>query len=111
MSLLASSSSTSTVVSALPASTGLQCFNYDELPKAFVYGKRTQPGQVCAQGPFELTGAVFKPQGLQALLRIDAADVNDGPVNVDDVIGGGVADQLFNAAGQHPLGAECLDER
>jgi AraC-like DNA-binding protein len=84
--------------SALPASTGLQCFNYDELPKAFVYGKRTQPGQVCAQGPFELTGAVFKPQGLQALLRIDAADVNDGPVNVDDVIGTGVADRLFNAA-------------
>ena len=47
----------------------------DDIPNAFVYGKRTHPGQLVARAPFELTGVVLRPQALYTLLRIDPADV------------------------------------
>jgi AraC-like DNA-binding protein len=83
--------------SVLRRSNGSACFNGDDPPKAFVYGKRTRPGQLIAKGPFELTGLVFRPQGLQALLKVDASHVNNGPVDVDNVFRTRIADQLLNA--------------
>lgn len=69
----------------------------NELPNAFVYGKRTQPAQLLARGTFELTGAVFRPESLPALLRVDPADINNGPVNVGDLFARHLEDQLLSA--------------
>jgi AraC-like DNA-binding protein len=83
--------------SVLRRSNGLQRFNSADPPDVFVYGKRTRPGQLFARGPFELTGAVFRPQALQTLLKVDPRRVNNGPVNVDDVLPTKLADRLLNA--------------
>jgi len=69
-----------------------------EIPRAFVYGKRTRPGKLIARGPFDLTGVVFRPHALRALLRINPVEVNNGPVNVDDLFAFKLADELLNAA-------------
>jgi AraC-like DNA-binding protein len=69
-----------------------------DIPRAFVYGKRTRPGRLLAHGPFELTGVVFRPQGLHGLLKIDPAEVNNGPVEVDDLFASRLGEQLVNAA-------------
>jgi AraC-like DNA-binding protein len=47
-------------------------------PTSFVYGKRTRPMHTFSNGPFHLTGVVFKPQGLSMLLRTDPMALNDG---------------------------------
>jgi AraC-like DNA-binding protein len=66
-------------------------------PAVFVYGKRTRPGQLVATGPFELTGVVFRPQALRSLLKIGASEVNNGPVDVDEVLGARLAGRLLDA--------------
>src|SRR5262245_29850627 len=68
-----------------------------DIPGAFVYGKRTTPGELVARGPFELTGVVFRPQALHALLDADPAEFNNRPVRVNDLFGG-LEDRLLNAA-------------
>jgi AraC-like DNA-binding protein len=68
-----------------------------DIPNAFVYGKRTRPGRLAALGPFELTGVVFRPQGLHGLLKIDPATVNNGPLEVDRLFAGSFGEQLANA--------------
>lgn len=83
--------------SALSRPSGARPASANGIPQAFVYGKRTRPASLIARGPFELIGVVFRSQGLPALLAIDAADVNNGPVNVDDVFGGSFGDQLLSA--------------
>jgi AraC-like DNA-binding protein len=83
--------------SVLRRSNGLQRCNSADPPNVFVYGKRTRPGQLIARGPFELTGVVFRPQALQTLLKVDPSHVNNGPVNVDDVLPTKIADRLLNA--------------
>jgi AraC-like DNA-binding protein len=80
--------------SALRRSSGSSA---DAVPKAFVYGKRTQPAQLTARGSFELTGVVFRPQGLHGLLRIDPAGVNNGPVNIGELFAHSLEDQLLSA--------------
>jgi AraC-like DNA-binding protein len=82
---------------ALRRSTSDQRTTGAVLPHAFVYGKRTTPGRLVARGPFELTGAVFRSQGLPALLRLDPADFSNGPITVDDLFREGLGDQLLNA--------------
>jgi AraC-like DNA-binding protein len=68
-----------------------------DIPAAFVYGKRTRPGQLLAVGPFELAGVAFRPQGLHGLLEIDPAEINNGPVEVDGLLACGLSEQLVNA--------------
>jgi AraC-like DNA-binding protein len=68
-----------------------------ETPHAFLYGQRTQPGRLVASGPFELTGAVFRPQALEALPDIDATELGNGRVDLEDVLGKGPVNQLMNA--------------
>src|SRR5262245_31731603 len=53
-------------------------------PTSFVYGKRTRPSQTFANGPFGLTGVVFKPQGLSRLLKTDPTGFNDGSVELNE---------------------------
>jgi AraC-like DNA-binding protein len=79
------------------APAGTQLRGKDEVPNAFVYGKRTRPGQLVARAPFELTGVVFRPQGLHALLQIDPAEVQNGPLAVDELLAGRLTDRLLNA--------------
>jgi AraC-like DNA-binding protein len=83
--------------SALRSLSGTRPCRATDLPRALVYGKRTQPGHVVAQGPFELTGAVFRPQALHALMKIDSTQINNGPVRVDDLFRRGLEDELLNA--------------
>jgi hypothetical protein len=66
------------------------------IPSAFVYGKRTQPGELVARGPFEMIGVVLRPQALHALLDTDPAGFNNGPVSIDDLFDG-LEDPLLNA--------------
>jgi AraC-like DNA-binding protein len=68
-----------------------------DIPSVFVYGKRTQPGELVARGPFELSGVVFRPQALHALLDTDPTEFNNGPVNLDYLLGG-LEERLLNAA-------------
>jgi AraC-like DNA-binding protein len=85
--------------SALRRAPGTQAAGGHAVPTAFIYGKRTRPGQLVADGPFEMTGVVFRSQALYTLLKIDPVEVSNGPVNVDDVFAGNLADQLLNAKG------------
>jgi AraC-like DNA-binding protein len=83
--------------SALTRTTRTQSSIDNDIPKAFVYGKRTQPAQLLARGAFELTGIVFRPEALHVLLRLEPADINNGPVNVDDLFACHLEDQLMSA--------------
>jgi AraC-like DNA-binding protein len=83
--------------SALARPSGARPADENGIPRAFVYGKRTRPASFIARGPFELTGVVFRSQGIPALLAIDPADVNNGPVSVDDVFADSLGDQLVGA--------------
>ena len=68
------------------------------IPKAFVYGPRTQPGHLVARGPLQLTGAAFRPHTLHALLKIDAAEMSRrGPVHINDVFNRQLEDHVLNA--------------
>jgi AraC-like DNA-binding protein len=66
-----------------------------------VYGKRTRPSQTFAKGPFELTGVVFKPQGLSTLLKIHPMEFNDGSVGLNEFSRENIGEQLLNARGHH----------
>ncbi len=72
-----------------------------DVPTSFVYGKRTQPNQTFATGPFALTGVVFKPQGLSTLLNIHPAQVNNGPIALDEFGKKSIGEELLNARSQH----------
>jgi AraC-like DNA-binding protein len=78
-------------------------------PTSFVYGKRTRPSQTFANGPFALTGVVFKPQGLCALLNIHPTEFNDGSVVLNDFSKENIGDQLLNARGQDERVARLSD--
>jgi AraC-like DNA-binding protein len=65
-------------------------------PTSFVYGKRTRPSQTFARGPFGLTGVVFKPQGLSALLNSHPMQFNDGSVRLNEFSRENISDQLLN---------------
>jgi AraC-like DNA-binding protein len=83
--------------SALIRATGTQAAGGHAVPTAFIYGKRTGPGQLIADGPFDMTGVVFRAQALYTLLKINPVEVSNGPVSVDDVFVDNLADQLLNA--------------
>jgi AraC-like DNA-binding protein len=68
------------------------------IPNAFIYGTRTRPGKLLARAPFELTGVVFRPHGLSALLGIDPAEVTNGPLDIDELFAGALGCQLLTAA-------------
>jgi AraC-like DNA-binding protein len=82
---------------ALKRTTGGQAATGADLPHAFVYGRRTSPGSLIARGPFELTGAVFRSQGLPGLLRLNPGDFSSGPIAVDDLFADGLRERLLNA--------------
>ena len=66
-------------------------------PTSFVYGKRTRPSQTFANGPFGLTGVVFKPQGLSMLLNTHPTGLNDGSVELNEFSRENIGEQLLNA--------------
>jgi len=68
---------------------------------SFLYGKRTRPSQTFANGPFGLTGVVFKPQGISMLLHPHPMDLNDGSATLDNFFRENVGEQLLNARGDH----------
>lgn len=70
-------------------------------PTSFVYGKKTRPNQTFANGPFGLTGVVFKPQGLSTLLKTPPMDLNDGSVELNEFSRENIGEQLLEARSQH----------
>ena len=66
-------------------------------PTSFLFGKRTRPSQTVANGPFGLTGVVFKPQGLSMLLKTEPIGLNDGSIALADVYKERIGDQLLDA--------------
>jgi AraC-like DNA-binding protein len=84
--------------SALTRTNQTQACTGTDIPTAFIYGTRSQPGQLLARGSCEMTGAVFRPQALRTLLKIDPAEVRNGPLTVADLPERCLEDQLLNAA-------------
>jgi AraC-like DNA-binding protein len=70
-------------------------------PTSFVYGKRTRPSQTFSNGPFRLTGVVFKPQGLSMLLKIDPMALNDSSAGLGEFCREQLGEQLLNARSDH----------
>ena len=70
-------------------------------PTSFVYGKRTRPTQTFSNGPFRLTGVVFKPQGLRMLLHADPTALNDGSAGLGEFSREHLGEQLLNARSDH----------
>ena len=66
-------------------------------PTSFVYGKRTRPSQTFSNGPFRLTGVVFKPQGLSMLLNTNPAALNDGSAGLGEFSRERLGEQLLDA--------------
>ena len=66
-------------------------------PTSFVYGKRTRPSQTFSNGPFRLSGVVFKPQGLRMLLNADPTALNDGSAGLSEFSREHLGEQLLNA--------------
>jgi AraC-like DNA-binding protein len=88
--------------------------NGSHIPKAFVYGKRTEPGQLIAQGPFELSGVVFRPQALYVLLNSDPSVFNNRSVSIDELFDDRLQDQLLDARtalARLALLEDCLSTR
>jgi AraC-like DNA-binding protein len=83
-----------------PGGTRAQSFTTDDAPTSLVYGKRTEPSLTFVTRPFGLTGVVFKPQALSALLDIQPAAVVNAPVSLADVSGGTVGETMLTARTQ-----------
>jgi AraC-like DNA-binding protein len=71
--------------------------NGSHIPNAFVYGKRTEPEQLVARGPFELSGAIFRPQALHALLNSNPSVFNNKCVSIDELFDSRLQGQLLDA--------------
>jgi hypothetical protein len=76
-------------------------------PTSFVYGKRTRPSQTFSNGPFHLTGVVFKPQGLSMLLNIDPMALNDGSAGLGNFTREQLGEQLLNAGSDRERVPAC----
>jgi AraC-like DNA-binding protein len=85
---------------ALGRADGCRVSNGGGCPTSFVYGKRTRPSQTFANGPFGLTGVVFKPQGLSMLLNTHPTTFNDGSVPLREFSRENIGDQLLDARSQ-----------
>jgi AraC-like DNA-binding protein len=70
-------------------------------PTSFVYGKRTRPSQTFSNGPFRLTGVVFKPQALSMLFKADPMALNDGSAGLGEFSRERLGEQLLNAKSDH----------
>jgi AraC-like DNA-binding protein len=82
---------------ALGATTLEHAVSNGGCPTSFVFGKRTRPSQTFSKGPFGLTGVVFKPQGLSALLRTHPTQFNDGSVELNEFSREKIGEQLLDA--------------
>jgi AraC-like DNA-binding protein len=67
-------------------------------PTSFVYGKRTRASQTFSNGPFRLTGVVFKPQGLSRLLNTEPKALNDTSAALGNFSKESLGEQLLNAS-------------
>lgn len=70
-------------------------------PTSFVFGKRTRLAQTFANGPFALTGAVLKPQGIRTLLNTAPMSLSDGSVPLNEFAGENISDELLDARSSH----------
>jgi AraC-like DNA-binding protein len=84
-----------------PCAAAQHPFSNHDVPTSFVYGKRTHPSQTFAKAPFALTGVVFKPQALRAVLNVEPAELTDAPAALGDVANGNLGEKLLNARSTH----------
>jgi AraC-like DNA-binding protein len=66
-------------------------------PTCFVYGKRTRASRTFSNGPFRLTGVVFKPQGLSRLLNTEPKALNDTSAGLENFSKQHLGEQLLHA--------------
>lgn len=80
----------------------------ERLLRCFVYGQTTKPSATRANGPFILTGALFKPTGLKMLMGIDAHLMTDNMISIADFKGGDSLEKNLLAATCSNLRIEVL---
>jgi AraC-like DNA-binding protein len=66
-------------------------------PTSFIRGAITQPFQFVTEGPLSAIGVELKPQALNTLLNIDAADLTDGMAELNAFSTDNLNEQLLNA--------------
>jgi AraC-like DNA-binding protein len=71
--------------------------NGETIPTAFLYGQTTQPTRSRALGAFSAVGALFHPTGLKEISGIDASELTDRMVPMEEFGGRGIAEVLLEA--------------
>src|SRR5262249_28877192 len=69
-------------------------------PTLFIRGAITRPFQCIAEGSPTAIGVELKPQAVNPLLNIDAAELTDGMVELNSLSTDNLNEQLLNAANE-----------
>ena len=85
--------------------------NNRSLPQCFIYGQTTRYSETKAKAPFRNIGVYFRATALKSIFGVDAYEMTDRTININDLIKTGISDQLLNAnslSGQIKLLSEFL---
>ena len=78
---------------------GRSCFlneDNDRVKVGLLYGKRTTPSKSISDIPFSATGINFSSQSIRLLFGIDANELTDKMIDLDNLDEGNIVDQLMN---------------
>lgn len=69
-----------------------------KLPQLFLYGQTTRYTEHKAVQPFRNIGIYFQPTALKSIFGIDADELTNQDIDIDELIKTNITDQLLNAA-------------
>lgn len=74
-------------------------FNKDNqtLPQLFLYGQATQYTQLSVKGSFRNIAVTFQPTGLKPVFAMDANQLTDRHVDINELINTSISERLLNA--------------
>lgn len=67
-----------------------------QLPQLFLYGQTTMHSEQIAKEPFRNIGVYFQPTALKSIFGLDANELSDRSVDIDDFIQSTISNQLAN---------------
>jgi len=72
--------------------------NNQELPQLFVYGQTTRYTEQRAINSFQNIGIYFQPSALKSIFRIDANELTNQHIDIDDLLKTTITEQISNTA-------------
>lgn len=78
-----------------------QFFDQDDqaMPQLYIYGQFTQHSEHTVSGKFKIIGAYLEPTALKTLFHLDAFELSNQNIALEDLVSDLILEQLVNASG------------